>query len=434
VRSVVVVRVLTRVKSFPAITDAPSATIHGGAKRHPADDRGPHSGVGHTSGRRPAHPYARLQNRESGPVVSLTSPAPDTPSMQLSRRRVLVLVAAAAALVASLVFVLPTFADLPDTWQRLTNGDARWLLLALGLEAVSFVGHILLFRAVGDDGRGRVGLRASTEITLAGHAATRLFASGGAGGVALTAWALRRSGMERADVAARMTTFLVLLYAVYMAALVLGGVGLFAGVLPGTAPLALTLVPAGFGAAVFAVALALPRLSEALLRAQQRGRRIGRIAPAASGVGDGVRDALGMARRLDPGLAGAVLWWAGDVAVLWACFQAFGEPPALAVVVMGYFVGMLANTLPLPGGIGGVEGGMVAALVAFGTEPALAVVAVLAYRAFACWLPIIPGAAAWMTLRRTVAGWQRATEPLVYQPQPRRVLAADTAHAVPLAA
>jgi hypothetical protein len=61
-------------------------------------------------------------------------------------------------------------------------------------------------------------------------------------------------------------------------------------------------------------------------------------------------------------------------------------------------------------------------------------VAVLAYRAFACWLPIIPGAAAWMTLRRTVAGWQRATEPLVYQPQPRRVLAADTAHAVPLAA
>jgi len=354
--------------------------------------------------------------------------------MQLSRRRVLVLVAAAGALVASLVFVLPTFADLPDTWERLTNGDARWLLLALGLEAVSFVGHILLFRAVGDDGRGRMGLRASTEITLAGHAATRLFASGGAGGVALTAWALRRSGMERADVAARMTTFLVLLYAVYMAALVVGGVGLFAGVLPGTAPLALTLVPAGFGAAVFAVALALPRLSEALLRAQQRGRRIGRIAPAASGLGDGVRDALRMARRLDPGLAGAVLWWAGDVAVLWACFQAFGEPPALAVVVMGYFVGMLANTLPLPGGIGGVEGGMVAALVAFGTEPALAVVAVLAYRAFACWLPIIPGAAAWMTLRRTVAGWQRATEPLGYQPQPRRVLAADTAHAVPLAA
>jgi uncharacterized membrane protein YbhN (UPF0104 family) len=271
---------------------------------------------------------------------------PETPSLRISRRRAFVLVAVGGALIASLVLVLPSFADLPGTWERLTHGDARWLVLALGLEAVSFLGHIILFRAVGDDGRGRVGMRASTEITLAGHAATRLFASGGAGGVALTAWALRRSGMQRADVAARMTTFLVLLYAVYMAALVLGGVGLFAGVLPGTAPLALTLVPAAFGAAAIAVALALPSLADVLERAQQRGRRIGRIAPAARGVGDGVRDAVRMARRLDAGLIGALLWWAGDVAVLWACFEAFGQSPALAVVVMAYFVGMLANTLP----------------------------------------------------------------------------------------
>jgi len=360
--------------------------------------------------------------------------AVDTPSLRISRRRALVLVAAGGALVASLVFVVPSFADLPGTWERLTHGDARWLLLALGLEAVSFLGHIILFRAVGDDGRGRVGMRASTEITLAGHAATRLFASGGAGGVALTAWALRRSGMERADVAARMTTFLVLLYAVYMAALVLGGVGLFAGVLPGSAPLALTLVPAAFGGAAIGAALALPWLSDVLDRAQQRGRGIGRIAPAARGVGDGVRDAVRMARRLDSGLLGALLWWAGDVAVLWACFQAFGEPPALAVVVMAYFIGMLANLLPLPGGIGGVDGGMVGALVAFGADPGLAVVAVLAYRGFACWLPIIPGAAAWITLRRTVAGWQRAAEPLGYPPTLRRALGADSAHAIPLAA
>ena len=364
---------------------------------------------------------------------SPASRALEAPSLRISRRRALVLVAAGVALVASVVFVLPTFADLPDTWERLTHGDARWLVLALGLEAVSFLGHIILFRAVGDDGRGRVGLRASTEITLAGHAATRLFASGGAGGVALTAWALRRSGMERADVAARMTTFLVLLYAVYMAALVLGGVGLFAGVLPGTAPLALTLVPAAFGAAVIAIALTLPRLSDFLERARQRGHRIGRIAPAARGVGDGVRDAVRMARRADAGLLGALLWWAGDVAVLWACFEAFGESPALAVVVMAYFIGMLANLLPLPGG----SAASTAAWSPFSWRsapiPRLAVVAVLAYRGFACWLPIIPGAAAWITLRRTVAGWQRTPAPLGHQP-PRRVLTTHSPHAIPLAA
>src|SRR4051812_48738298 len=127
------------------------------------------------------------------------------------------LAGAGGALVASLVFVVPSFADLPETWERLTDGDARWLVLALGLGVISFLGRISLFRAVGDDGRGRVGMRASTEITLAGHAATRLFASGGAGGGALTPGALWRCGLARAGRAQPVATVLVLLLAGFMA-------------------------------------------------------------------------------------------------------------------------------------------------------------------------------------------------------------------------
>jgi hypothetical protein len=104
------------------------------------------------------------------------------------------------------------------------------------------------------------------------------------------------------------------------------------------------------------------------------------------------------------------MWWAFDIAVLWACFRAFGAAPPIAVVVVAYFVGTLANTLPLPGGIGGVEGGIIGTLVAFGVDPALALIAVLAYRAFAFWLPIIPGAVAFFTLRRTVARWEAEDE------------------------
>src|SRR4051812_6248291 len=201
---------------------------------------------------------------------------------RVSTRRVGLILAAGAAAAVSLVVLAPALRDLPDTWARLSSGDAPWLLAALGFEALSFLGHIVLFRAVSHDAGARIGMRASTEITLAGHAATRLFASGGAGGVALTAWALRRSGMERTTVAARMTTFLVLLYCVYMVALVVGGVGLFAGVLPGDAPLGLTLVPAAFGAIVIAAALALPSGAERLERAAvRRGGRLARVAPAA---------------------------------------------------------------------------------------------------------------------------------------------------------
>ena len=86
-------------------------------------------------------------------------------------------------------------------------------------------------------------------------------------------------------------------------------------------------------------------------------------------VGDGVRDARRLSPSGNPGLLGALMWWGFDIAVLWACFKAFGDAPAVGVLVVAYFVGMLANTLPLPGGVGGVDGGMIGALVAFGVEP-----------------------------------------------------------------
>jgi hypothetical protein len=132
-------------------------------------------------------------------------------------------------------------------------------------------------------------------------------------------------------------------------------------------------------------------------------------------VGRGVRDARRLLRTGNAGLIGALMWWGFDIAVLWACFEAFGEAPAYAIITVAYFVGMLANTLPLPGGVGGVDGGMVGALIAFGVEPELALIAVLGYRGFAFWLPIVPGAVAYLGLRRTVSRWERedAGEPAV---------------------
>ena len=115
------------------------------------------------------------------------------------------------------------------------------------------------------------------------------------------------------------------------------------------------------------------------------------------------------------------MWWAFDIATLWACFEAFGAAPAVGVLVVGYFVGMLANTLPLPGGVGGVDGGMIGAFVAFGVDPAAAIVAVLAYRFFAFWLPIAPGAISFASLRRTVAKWEAEDAgELVEAPQRKR--------------
>ena len=112
-------------------------------------------------------------------------------------------------------------------------------------------------------------------------------------------------------------------------------------------------------------------------------------------------------RSRDPALLGAVLFWAFQIAVLWAAFHAFGDAPPLAVLIQGFFVGMLGNLLPMPGGVGGVEGGMIGAFAAFGVDSGLAVVAVLVYRAFTFWLPLVPGVIAYFRLRRTVDGWKQ---------------------------
>ncbi|MGA2929095.1 MAG: hypothetical protein ABSG43_24520, partial [Solirubrobacteraceae bacterium] len=62
-----------------------------------------------------------------------------------------------------------------------------------------------------------------------------------------------------------------------------------------------------------------------------------------------------------------------DIATLWTGFHAFGSSPTAAVIVMAYFVGALANALPLPGGLGGVGAGMISAFLAFGTHASFAI-------------------------------------------------------------
>ncbi|HEY4829976.1 MAG TPA: lysylphosphatidylglycerol synthase transmembrane domain-containing protein [Solirubrobacteraceae bacterium] len=351
--------------------------------------------------------------------------AEELPRLRLTRGRLLAALLFVASAVAFLYFVLPRLLGLNETWNRIQHGNAWWLALAAVLEVCSFCGYIVLFRGVFVRGRSsgsaapdggapaRIGWAESYQITMASLAATRLFAAAGAGGIALTAWALRRSGMGRRTVASRMIAFLALLYGVYMAALVIDGVALYLGLIPGQAPFAITIVPAIFGAIVISVFLGIStlpvdvnRMMGSLSAGRRRVSRVAmRVSAASATAATGVRTAIELLRDRNPSTLGAVGWWGFDIAVLWACFHAFGGSPPKGVIVMSYFVGMLGNALPLPGGIGGVDGGMIGAFTAFGVNVELSVVAVLAYRAFAFWLPTLPGAVAYFQLRRTVHRW-----------------------------
>jgi uncharacterized protein (TIRG00374 family) len=359
----------------------------------------------------------RLRGVDHTQIGSLPPGAEGMPRVIVTRRRAIALGLFVISVVAFLYFVLPKLTGLGRTWDRLDQGAPGWLAVAVAFEALSFAGYVALFRTVFvRAGRSHIDGRASYEITMAGLAATRLFAAAGSGGVALTVWALRRAGLERRAVAAQMVTFLTVLYGVYMAALVVFGIGLRTGVLPGGGSFAITILPAIFGGLVIALFLALTLIPGDIERrlgawAAHRGhsrrgaRLITRLITLPALAASGVRGALAVVRSRDPLALGAVAWWAFDIATLWASFQAFGGAPAISVVVMAYFVGMFANVLPLPGGIGGVDGGMIGAFLAFGVNAPVVVVAVLVYRAFAFWLPTVPGAIAYFQLRRRVAGW-----------------------------
>lgn len=336
----------------------------------------------------------------------------------MTRRRTVWLVIGLVVVLAVLYGAVPQIPELRRTLGRVRGGDSAWLALAAACEVASFAGYVVAFRTVFGGPGSRIGWRASYEITMAGLAATRLLAAGGAGGIALTAWAVSRAGFSAARVRRLVAAFLVLLYSVFLAAMLLSGLGLRTGVLHGPAPLGLTLMPAAFAAAVVISALVLALVPPDLEQRQAgpmagdgRGARVTRVlATVPATVSAGVRGAIELLRTGRPGLLGAPAWWAFDVAVLWACLRAFGESPPIAVIVLCYFVGTLGNLLPLPGGVGGVEGGIVGALLAFGVPASPAILAVLAYRLFAFWLPILPGALAYVGLLRTVRTWDEENE------------------------
>jgi putative heme transporter len=334
--------------------------------------------------------------------------------LRVLARRAAVPVALVA--VAALVVIgggkLPEFANALD---RALTADWRWVVGAVVFEVLSFAGYVVLLWLVAGRETRRIDARRAVEVTLGGAAATRLLPTAGAGGAAMTLWSFRRAGMDKRTSARTLLTFLVLLYAVFLGAIAISGSLIALGVIPADGPLTLSAIPAVAAAGGIAVVLAL-----GLHRRGCAGDGVLAVGPphrahAGDGVqpagrlrrgmrllGDATADAIALLRTADPRLLGAVAWWLFDAAVLGAMLSAFGAAPAIPVLVLAYFVGQVGNALPIPGA---VSGGILGVLLAFGVQPDLALVSVLAYRCVAIWLPAPVGLVALTSLRRTIARW-----------------------------
>jgi uncharacterized protein (TIRG00374 family) len=326
-------------------------------------------------------------------------------------------------LVVAIYVLFPKIVGADEALDNFDEAKWYWILAAIGFNVLAFVAYVALFRGVlggtrDDDAHRRLGLRASYQITMAGLAATRIFSAAGAGGLVLTYWALRKAGVPRRRAACRMVAFLVLTYFVYTFALVAFGVLLRVGVLPGSAPLAGTVVPAAVSGGIiilFLMIAAIPddfeRRIEHYAGGYRRARYLRRVAKGPATLAMGTRTAIAYVRHPRRGLlavGGAVGFWAANIGILWASFEAFGGQVPFGVLVQGFFVGMAANLIPSPaGGVGAVDAGMIGAFAIFGIDNSVVFPAVLTYRVIAFWLPIPPGIVAFVQLRGTVAQWER---------------------------
>ncbi len=338
------------------------------------------------------------------------------PSFFADPKRLVETFVAVILLVVAIYVLFPRVVGLEGALDSIGDGDSLWIGIGIAFNLVAFAAYVALFRGVVGEKVIHLRWNESYQITMAGLAATRLFSAGGAGGIVLTYWALRKAGMERRQAACRMVAFLVLLYSVYMVALIVFGVLLRTGVLSGEAPLSGTIIPAALSAVVIVVFLLMALLPDDIERriARQTSGRFGAIAQrlgtAPATLAQGTRTAIAFVRHPSSGalaVGGAIGFWAANIAILWASFHAFNVSVPLGVVVQGFFLGMLANLIPFaPGGVGAVDAGMIGAFVLFGLPSEEVFAAVLTYRVIAFWLPIPPGIIAFFQLRKTVQRWQ----------------------------
>jgi uncharacterized membrane protein YbhN (UPF0104 family) len=295
------------------------------------------------------------------------------------------------------VVLLLSVPGLHSVAEDLTDANSWWVGAAVGLELLSCAGYVVLFGLV----FGMLGKRLVSRLSLSELAVNSVVSVSGLAGLALGAWVLRSKGVSVQRIAKRSVLIFVLTSAVNVGAVVVIGVPMWLGLLPGSRNPLLTLLPAAAALGTILGTLALA--AWARRAAARRPLEQGRWAVTLVALSGGVEDAVRLIRRHDWRVFGAVGYWLFDNLALYACLAAFGSTPGVWIVVMAYLVGMLANSLPIPGGFVAVEGGLVGMLVLFGVRPASVVVAaVLVYRAISLWIPALIGSLAFLSLRREI--------------------------------
>jgi uncharacterized membrane protein YbhN (UPF0104 family) len=324
---------------------------------------------------------------------------------ELSSRHLRARLVQLGGLVAIVVLAVILGPGLGSVRAQVEDASPAWFAAAAGVEVLSTLSYVVIFRAVFC---ARMPWRTTYQIGMAEQAANSLLPAGGAGGLALGAWALNRIGAPADHIARRTVAFFLLTSLANVGGVVLFAAAFATGVLGRDRQPGFTY---GFGVAALVailITLSIPAWYGRWVR--RRGplpAQAGRVRRAwrhvIDALGEGTADSVGLLRRRPVGvLVGSVGYMAFDIAALGFCFVALGHSPRFGVLVFAYLIGQLGGLLPIPGGIGGTEGGLIGTFALYHVPVAKSAAAVLIYRALQLWIPAALGAVAFMQLRRAL--------------------------------
>ena len=295
----------------------------------------------------------------------------------------------AGALVVGLLLAVP---GLKGVATAVSNMKIQWVVVAVVLEALSCASYVVVFLQVFE----RAPVRVGAEVALSEEAFGAAVSLGGVGSLAVGAWLMVERGAPPRRIAERSAVLFLYTSAINVVTLILAGVGLFLG-FPGPSNPLLSIVPAAVGVVVLVLFLMLPRYVDRILTRVQPGRIHAFLTETAASV----RDTKRLVFHPDWRMIGAIgyLWF--DIAVLFACFAAAGHVPPLLPVVLAYQIGYLSNFIPIPGGIGVLDGSMIGMLVLYGVGGTVATAATLVYHAISLGVPAVLGTIAFIVLQKT---------------------------------
>jgi uncharacterized membrane protein YbhN (UPF0104 family) len=293
------------------------------------------------------------------------------------------------ALAVGLLLAVPGLKGVATT---VSTMKIQWVVVAVVLEVLSCACYVVAFLQVFERAPRRIG----AFVALTEEAFGAAVSLGGVGSLAVGAWLLVERGAPVRRIAERSAVLFLYTSAINVITLILAGLGLFLG-LPGPSNPLLSILPAAVGVVVLILFLLLPRYVESIVRRLEPGRLHAFLTETAASV----RDTERLVFHPDWRIVGAIgyLWF--DIAVLFACFAAAGHVPPLAPVVLAYQIGYLSNFIPVPGGIGILDGSMIGMLVIYGVGGTVATAATLVYHVISLWVPALWGTVAFILLQRS---------------------------------